>query len=217
MFFNSHRILLLFVIILMTALQLSAQSFSTTFKGNIVDEEDGPIPGAIVLVLNKTDSVLVQFASSDVNGAFTLKSVPKGEYLLNFSFLGLQTIYKSVTSGATEEVNLGTIKMKSEAKLLGEVQIKADHIPIEIKKDTISYNADAFETQPNAVAEDLLKKLPGIEVQPDGSIKAQGETVNKVLVDGKEFFGDDPKMATQNLPAKGIKKVKVYDKKSDIA
>lgn len=217
MFFNSCRILSLLVIILFASPQLSAQPGRTTFKGIIVDEEDSPITGAIILVLNKTDSVLVQFSSSDGSGAFTLKSVPKGEYLLNFSFLGMQTVYKSVKSGATEEINLGTIKMKSEAKLLGEIQVKADHIPIEIKKDTISYNADAFETQPNAVVEDLLKKLPGIEVQPDGSIKAQGENVDKVLVDGKEFFGDDPKMATKNLPAKGIKKVKVYDKKSDIA
>jgi len=90
-------------------------------------------------------------------------------------------------------------------------------IPIEITKDTISYNADAFKTQPNANVEDLLKKLPGIEVANDGTIKAQGEDVNKVLVDGKEFFGSDPKIATRNLPAKGVKKVKVYDKQSDMA
>ena len=97
------------------------------------------------------------------------------------------------------------------------MEVKADHVPIEITKDTISYNADAFETQPNADVEELLKKLPGIEVGQDGSIKAQGEEVTRVFVDGKEFFGDDPKMATKNLPAKGVKKVKVYDKQSEMA
>jgi hypothetical protein len=105
--------------------------------------------------------------------------------------------------------------MEQKSTLLSEIQVTADHIPIEITKDTITYNADAFQTQPNADVEDLLKKLPGIEVAPDGTIKAQGEDVQRVTVDGKEFFGTDPQMATKNLPARAVKKVKVFDKKSD--
>ena len=83
--------------------------------------------------------------------------------------------------------------------------------------DTIQYNAGSFKTQPNASVEDLLKKLPGVKVDKDGTVKAQGEKVQKVLVDGKEFFGNDPKMATKNLPADAIDKVQVYDKLSDQA
>lgn len=196
---------------------ISAQQVRTSFKGLVVDEADLPVPGVTIMVLSAADSILVQFASSDEQGNFILKNVPPGNHLINFSFLGTQTIYKPVSSGVEKEIDLGKIKLSPAPTVLSEVQVKADYIPIEIKKDTISYNADAFQTQPDAVVEDLLKKMPGIEVQPDGSIKAQGENVEKVLVDGKEFFGNDPKAATKNLPAKSIKKVKVYDKKSDIA
>jgi len=196
---------------------MSAQAPRTTFKGIIVDESKLSVPGATIMVLNAADSVLVQFTSSDPQGAFTLKNVPRGEYLLNITFLGLAPIFNPIEAGPAEIIELDTITMLVATKVLGEVEVKADIIPMEIKKDTISYNADAFQTQPNANVEDLLKKLPGIEVGADGTIKAQGENVQKVLVDGKEFFGDDPQMATKNLPAKSIKKVKVYDKQSDIA
>lgn len=194
----------------------SAQS-RTTFKGTVIDESDQPLPGVTIMVLSPKDSTLIQFTSTNEQGAFIVQDVPVGDQLLHFSFLGTKTVYKAVTSGNEKEIDLGNIRMESSSQVLTEVEVKADFIPIEINKDTITYNADAFRTQPDAVVEDLLKKMPGIEVQNDGSIKAQGENVEKVLVDGKEFFGDDPKAATKNLPARAIKKVKVYDKKSDIA
>ena len=206
-----------FVVFTLAATSLFAQQYRTTFTGTVVDETDLVIPGVTIMVLGKADSILIQYASTDTDGRFTLQNVPAGDHLLNFSFLGMQTLYKPITSGPSKEVDLGKINMTPTSTLLSEVEVKADYIPIEIKKDTISYNADAFQTTPDAVVEDLLKKLPGIEVQSDGSIKAQGENVEKVLVDGKEFFGSDPKAATKNLPARAIKKVKVYDKKSDIA
>lgn len=211
------RFYLLLTVIVLSVSQLSAQNFRTNFKGTVYDETDLPVPGATLLVLNKADSVLVQYATSNTDGTFMIKSVPRGDYLLQVSFLGMEPAYLPISSGMSTDTDLGKIIMKPENTLLKEVQVKADHLPMEIKKDTITYNADAFQTQPDAVVEDLLKKLPGVEVNPDGSIKAQGENVEKVLVDGKEFFGDDPKAATKNLPAKSIKKVKVYDKKSDIA
>ena len=195
----------------------SAQENKTTFRGVVIDESDQPLPGATIMLLDAADSVLVTFTSTDQQGSFVLKNIPRGEYLLNVNFLGLEPLYKSLTSGLNAESDLGKMKMVVASKTLSEVEVTAQHIPIEIKKDTILYNADAYETQPNADVEELLKKLPGIEVQSDGSIKAQGEDVQKVLVDGKEFFGDDPKMATKNLPAKAVKKVKVYDKQSDMA
>jgi hypothetical protein len=196
---------------------LHAQTNKTNFKGMVVDESDLPVPGATIMILDPKDSTLVQFGSSDPQGAFLIKNVAKGEYLFNINFLAHAPFYQAITSGVTEEVDLGKLKLEPAGTVLTAVEIKADIVPVEITKDTISYNADAFETQPNANVEDLLKKLPGMEVGADGSIKAQGEDVQKVLVDGKEFFGDDPKMATKNLPAKSIKKVKVYDKQSDMA
>ena len=207
---------LLFLCLAILPSGISAQ-LRTTFTGIVIDDSEQPLPGVTIMVLAPKDSVLIQFTSTNEQGAFTIQDVPAGEQLLHFSFLGTKTIYKSVTSGLEKNIDLGYIKMESSSQILSEVEVKADYIPIEIKKDTITYNADAFRTQPDAVVEDLLKKMPGIEVQNDGSIKAQGEDVEKVLVDGKEFFGDDPKAATKNLPARAIKKVKVYDKKSDIA
>ena len=101
--------------------------------------------------------------------------------------------------------------------MLEEVVLAAEAPPVTLINDTIQYNAGSFKVQPNASVEDLLKKLPGVKVEKDGTIKAQGEKVQKVLVDGKEFFGNDPKIATKNLPADAIDKVQVYDKQSDQA
>ncbi len=205
------------LLLLFFSFGLSAQVNKTTFKGAVVDEGNLPIPGATIMVLNAIDSTLVQFGSSTTDGSFTIKNVPAGDYLFNITFLGLQPIFEHVTSGQTEEKDLGQLKMMSSTTILSEVEVTADHVPIEIINDTISYNADAFQTQPNAVVEDLLKKLPGIEVAADGTIKAQGEEVKNIYVDGKEFFGSDPKMATKNLPARALKKVKVYDRQSDMS
>src|SRR5688500_102260 len=107
--------------------------------------------------------------------------------------------------------------MNDRTKVLEEVLVTSEAPPVTLIGDTVQYNAASFKTQPNASVEQLLKKMPGVEVGKDGTIKAQGQTVNKVLVDGKEFFGNDPKMATKNLPADAIDKVQVYDKLSDQA
>jgi hypothetical protein len=169
------------------------------------------------MLLAAKDSVLVSFAATDGTGKFLLKNVNAGNYLLKLSYVGFRTQTETLEIGEAAEVDLGSMTLSAAAEVLSEVEIKADHVPIQIKKDTIEYNADAFQTQPNAVVEDLLKRLPGLEVGADGSIKAQGEDVQNVFVDGKQFFGTDPKVATKNLPAKAVKKVKVYDKLSDMA
>ncbi len=196
---------------------LFAQVNKSAFKGTVVDETALPVPGATLMILNAQDSTLVLFGSSNADGGFIIRNVPAGSYLLNISFLGLEPAFIPITSGEQPEMNLDTIKLITANTVLSEVQIKADFVPVEVHKDTISYNADAFQVQPNAAVEDLLKKLPGIEVAPDGTIKAQGEDVQNILVDGKEFFGADGKIATKNLPAKALKKIKVYDKQSDVA
>src|SRR5438034_9468033 len=107
--------------------------------------------------------------------------------------------------------------MNDRSKVLSEVVVTSEAPPVTLVGDTIQYNAGSFKTSPNANVEDLLKKLPGMKVEKDGTVKAQGEKVNKVLVDGKEFFGNDPKIATKNLPADAVDKVQVYDKQSDQA
>ncbi|MDX1407331.1 MAG: outer membrane beta-barrel protein, partial [Saprospiraceae bacterium] len=146
-----------------------------------------------------------------------IKGAKAGSYVLKISFMGFSTVTRELVIGSEEIVDLGVINLAEATAILSEVEVLADHVPIQIQDDTINYNADAFKVQPNDVVEDLLKRLPGIEVDKDGGIKAQGEEVQNVFVDGKEFFGSDPKMATKNLPADAVDKVQVYDKLSDMA
>ncbi len=205
--------LILAASILLAALGISAQTY--TLKGKIQDIENKNLIGAVTVALNPTDSVLVGFASTETDGTFIIKDLPKGSYNFQVTYIGYGTIQRLIDlEGQNKTVDLGTIKMNEEGKLLDAVTISAEYIPIKVTKDTLEFNADAFKTQPNAVVEDLLKKLPGVEVDAQGGIKVQGEDVISITVDGKEFFGKDPKMATKNLPANAVKKVQVFDKKS---
>lgn len=203
--------------ILLLASSFALKGQKITFTGTILDEGGLPLPGATVMLLQAADSTLQFFASTDAAGKFSFRQVPRNPYILNISFLGMAPVFQAITPAAADLQEIPAINLMPAAKLLQEVQVKAEHLALEIQKDTISYNPEAFQTQPNAVVEDLLRKLPGIEVGADGYIKAQGEDVARILVDGKEFFGDDPKMATKNLPAKALKRVKVYDKQSEIS
>jgi len=189
-----------------------------TLEGRVTDSVGVALPAASVVLLEKQDSVLNTFGLADGEGRFSLRRVEPGDYILQISYLGYRNHWQSVQVRAgNPKVDLGVIVMQQASAELAAVEVKADRAPLALRNDTLEYNAAAFKTQPGAVVEDLLKKLPGVQVQPDGSIKAQGETVRKVLVDGKEFFGDDPKIATKNLPADAVNKVQVYDKKSDRA
>jgi len=194
-----------------------AQSDKINITGTVTDTTNAPLVAATVLLTQASDSTLVSFSQTEEDGSFLLKNVKKGDYLLQITYIGLRSYSEPVQWPADEELNLGQIVLKPENQTLEMVTVEGDRIPIQFNKDTINYNADAFKTRPNAVVEDLLKKLPGVEVDENGNIKAQGEDVSKVYVDGKEFFGNDPKMATKNLPADAVDKVQVYDKKSDQA
>ncbi len=198
------------------ALSISISSFSQkTITGRLIDEKGEALSYATVALLNPGDSTLRFFGVTNTTGKYQIKSIKEGKYIMQFSYVGMKVDYDNVniTSGSTG--NYGDKIMRSVT--LGEIEVIAEYIPITFKSDTVEYNAKAFETKPDAVAEDLLKKIPGIEVDESGNIKAQGEDVTKVLVDGKEFFGNDLKVATKNLPAKAIDKVQVYDKKSEEA
>lgn len=196
----------------------SGQVKKFTVKGTIQDNDKNPLIGASVVLLNPADSVLVSFGTTDENGLFEIKNVKPDSLKIQITYLGYGTIEKIIyVGGENPIVDQGIITLYSADNLLDEVVVKSEYIPIAIKKDTIEYNADAYRVRPNATVEELLKKLPGIEVDASGVITAQGEEIKKVMVDGKKFFGDDPKMATQNLPADAVKKVQVFDKKSEKA
>lgn len=189
-----------------------------TVKGQIQDEKQTGLPSATVLILQAKDSSLVSFAATDALGNFEIKNVSKGDLLLKVTFLGYLPHFAKIGFPAEGQVlDLGALALQPLSNELKEVMVQGEKSPVVFKKDTIEYNAGSFKTQPNAVAEDLLKRLPGVDVETDGSISVKGEKVQRVTVDGKEFFGRDPKLATRNLPADAIDKVQVFDKKSDQA
>ena len=187
-----------------------------TVSGVIADAEGAGLSGAMVVALAKPDSVLTRFTTSSGDGVFALGDLGPGEYILQVTLLGYGTVRQDL-SLAGEDVNVGTINLEVMAVEVDPLVVTLDHVPFLNRRDTLGYNALAFRTRPNATVEDLLRQLPGIEVETDGSITAQGEEVENVLVDGREFFGGDPTMATQNLPAEAVDRVEVYDKESDMA
>src|SRR6185436_17817013 len=197
---------------------LTAQTFAQQLKlqGNVADNNGAPLMYATVTLLHPEDSTLAYYAISNAEGYFEIKNISEGAYILQSAFIGYQTVYKTIKI-PFDNNDAGTLIMKPNSVDLEEAEITGERIPILIKKDTVEYNAGSYKTKPDAAAEELLRKLPGVEVDRAGNIKAQGEDVKNVLVDGKEFFGNDPKVATKNLPADAVKKVQVYDKKSDEA
>lgn len=205
----------LILILILVAGFLSAQSYQ--INGNVLDKENTPLIGATVVVLDK-DTTMIAFGITDDYGNYEIYDVPVGNQILQVSYTGYTDLSQAIKlEGEEDEINLGQTVLEVSSQILEEVSIKAEHIPMGILGDTINYNAAAFKTRPGASVEDLLKRLPGIEVARDGSIKAQGKDVENVLVDGKEFFSGDATIATKNLEAEAIDKVQVYDKKSEEA
>lgn len=188
-----------------------------TISGIVKDAANGdPLLEASVRLLAAKDSAFVKGVTTNLDGKFTLQNVKAGKYVMVISYIGYADTKKDITAGSAN-MRLGVIEMKESSELLGEVSVVAVKTPITVKEDTVEYNADSYHTQPNAVVEDLLKRLPGVEVGTDGAITANGRSVSKILIDGKEFFSDDPKVASKNLPANMIDKLQVVDRKSDMA
>jgi hypothetical protein len=177
-----------------------------------------PVAAATVTVVEKKDSSLVSFTMTDNAGRFQLSGIPNGEYRLLITHVNYHNsnIFFTV-SDTNKSHDLTNITMNDKTKVLTEVVVTNEAPPVTMVGDTVQYNAGSFKVQPNASVEQLLKKLPGVKVEKDGTVKAQGETVQRVLVDGKEFFSNDPKIATKNLPADAVDKVQVYDRQSDQA
>ncbi|NNE34400.1 MAG: outer membrane beta-barrel protein [Rhodothermales bacterium] len=184
--------------------------------GVVVDSEGLALRGATVVIVTVSDSTLVSFGTTRREGDFQLRRVPSGKYVLKVSFVGYQTHVQDIDV-LDGDADAGQIALLDSVTELGELVVTDERIPIIVKADTVVYDASAFKVRAYANVEELLKRLPGIEVDRDGTITAQGEEVEQILVDGKEFFGDDPKIATKNLQAEAVEKVEVFDKKSDIA
>ncbi|NLU96078.1 outer membrane beta-barrel family protein [Chitinophaga sp. Ak27] len=190
-----------------------------SINGNLLDTiAHHPVVSATVTLLKAKDSSLVTFTMTNNKGDFELNGLPPGDYRLLFTHVSYHNNRRLVTIPAgSPEVRLPVIIMHDLSRTLDEVVIAGEAPPVTLVGDTIQYNAGSFKTVPNASVEQLLKKMPGIQVGKDGTVKAQGQKVNRVLVDGKEFFGNDPKIATKNLPADAVDKVQVYDRLSDAA
>ena len=199
-------------------LSAHAQTGKGDLSGMLVDSTGHPLEKASVSLLNAVDSSAESFVLTTEKGEFTIAGIKNGKYLLIISYLGYQPFVRSLDfTDDTHSFKLGKITLKSASVTLDAFTIEQAAPPLQIKGDTLEFNAGSFKTRPNAVVEELLKQIPGIQVEADGTITSEGETINQILVDGKPFFGNDPKIATKNLPADIIDKVQVYEKKSDQA
>jgi hypothetical protein len=187
---------------------IQGKLYDTLYKETLAD--------ATITVLHATDSTVITYTLANPKGEFQINNLDAGTYRLMITYQGYNPKYRRFTiSSDSSTIQFGTIYMDKKNSLLQEVIVEAP--PIVVKKDTVEYRADAFKTKPNSTAEDLLKKLPGVQVDKDGNVKAQGEDIQKVYVDGKEFFGTDPKLATKNITADMIESVQVFDDMSDQA
>jgi hypothetical protein len=171
---------------------------------------------ATVSLLNSKDSTLISFTRADSTGNFQLKNIGQGNYLLSASYVGFVPVWQQIQVKGNELLNVGLINL-TDLKNASSVTVTAKRPPVVMNNDTLEFNTENFKTQPNAVVEDLLKKLPGITLDADGTVRVNGQKINRVLVNGKEFFTGDPKLATKNLDADAVDKVQVFDKKSDRA
>lgn len=206
------------LLILFSTITLAQQS-NTSIYGKVIEENSNdPIEQATIRLLNVKDSSLIKGAISSQHGAFTIKNAPRGNYLLHVSFIGYAPFYKQIQiSEKQSPINLGNIELHNETIELGEAIVIGKAPEVSVRNDTIEYNADSYKITEGSVLEDLLKKMPGVEIDSDGKITVNGKEIKKVMIDGKEFFSDDPKVASKNLPAKMIDKLQVLDKKSDMA
>ncbi len=202
-------------VLMISSLSVSAQAIYSV-KLKLVDSKtSAPVAFATASVTIKGETAPAKYSLTDSEGAATLTKLKKGTYVFKAELMGYKTHQQEIT--VEKNMDLGQIMMDEDAEVLDAARVTDVGNPIVVKKDTIEYTASSFKTSDNDMLEELLKKLPGVEVEADGSITANGETIKKITIDGKTFFLDDPQLASKNIPAKLIEKVKVVEKKSDQA
>ena len=218
---KAQRILfILTVFIYFTNFNIVGQNLNkVSVRGVLIDSISRVTVSYVSIALsNAVDNKIVKSIVSDDDGSFKFNNIYPGKYNIIISHVTYGKTSRLFTiSGNEKTVDLGKIKLTRQSHTLDVTTIEGEIIPVLIKGDTIEFNALSFKTDTNAMIEELIRKLPGVEVDKDGNIKAQGKDVMRVFVDGKPFFGDDPKMATKNLPVDMFEKIQVIDKKSDQA
>ena len=208
------RHILIFLTLLIAAPAFAQSIYS--IKLSLIDENTSePVAFATASVTVKGEKTPLKYSLTDDKGKTTLSKLKKGTYIVRAELMGYKTFHKEVL--VEKNIDLGVIKMAEDAEVIDAAKVTDIGNPIIVKKDTVEYNASSFKTSDNDMLEQLLKKLPGVEVASDGSITANGETIKKITIDGKTFFLDDPQLASKNIPAKIIEKVKVVEKRSDQA
>jgi len=185
-------------------------------SATVMDTTGITLPGANAVLLREQDSLLTAFGTTDDKGVFLMQNVPAGKYLLRVTFLGYERPDQTIEVSKDDQYfGLGEIKMYPAGFFLNGVEVTADRIPIRMKGDTMMYNAEAFAVGENAVVEDLLRRLPGMAVDASGQITWRGKPISEVMINGKPFFAGNSTLLTQNLDAKAISNVEVYDQKTD--
>ncbi len=209
---NKRNVLTLMLCLLGTCLWAQ----KVTVSGKVVEEDTGEPVFSASVVLLKPDSTLVTGASSKLDGTFSIPKVNPGKYIFRITFVGFRPFYKDLQlKSSPKELAMGTVQLQTDAVLLQAAEVTARMAQVEMKADTFVYNAGAYRVPPGSALEELVRKLPGAEVEEDGTIKINGKEVKKIMIDGKEFFGDDTKMAMKNLPTNMVEKIRAYDRQSD--
>ena len=198
------------------SLGLFATAQGTEISATVVDSTGTTLPGANAILLRAADTLLTSFGTTDGKGEFLMTKVPAGEYILRVSFLGFERPDQPITVTESDQyLGLGNLTMYPAGFLLSGVEVTADRIPIRMKGDTMLYDAGAFGVGENAKVEDLLRRLPGMSIDANGQITWRGKPVQEVMINGKPFFAGNSSLVTQNLDAKALKNVEVFDQKSD--
>lgn len=209
--------LVMAVLLPASSLVLQAQTNSSVSGRLIEKETEEPVPMANIRILQQTDSSFVTGKASDEKGLFTIP-VRNGSYIIHISYIGYNDIFRDVqVTSSNPNVKLGNIELENDNILLSETVVTAKAPEISVRGDTLEYNADSYKVTESAVVEDLLKKMPGVEIDSEGKITVNGKEITKILVDGEEFFSDDPKVASKNLPAQMVDKLQVLERKTEMA
>lgn len=206
------------VLLLATAVSAFSQTKNITVSGRVVEDTKEPAAQATVQLLSLPDSTYAAGVATTGQGYFTLPKVKAGKYVLKVSYIGFKNkLVPLQLTDANPNRKIGTLTLETDAVMLAEAVVTAEAPQVQVVEDTIAFNSSAYRTPEGAMLEELVKKLPGAEVDEDGNVKINGKEVKKIMVDGKEFFGGDVKTGLKNLPVNMVDKLKTYDKKSDLA
>ena len=195
-----------------------AMAQTTSISGYLIDKTTNEaLQFANVQIFSLPDTTFLKGDVTKDDGSFKIEGIKAEKCLVRASFIGYNTVDKSVNVTKGQDNSVGRIYLKEDSKQLAEVSIQAEATPVVVRDDTVVFNADAFHVTEGAMVEDLVKKLPGAEISSDGKLTVGGKEVTKILIGGKEYFANDPQVTLKNLPANMVKDIKTYDKKSEQA